>query len=442
MHIEDNHEQDLPEDFTPLRYTFNYVNKKPTSYHGICTECKRPTAWDENKGRYDRQCGRESCKQSFIKRFEANMMRTKGVTRISATAEGQEKMLANRKISGKYKMSDGVEKTYTGSYELNALKFMDKVMHIKSQDILCPGPILEYEFNGKKLMYITDFYYQPYNLVIEVKDGGDNPNTRNMPEYRAKQAAKEEYIIKNTNYNYLRLTNNNLEQLLSTFMELKMSLVDNSNERVINVNEMGMMAYMPVIGIERSQAIIVNYMQNNVFSGENINGYGIADNLKLDRIITRRKDGVLDGTTREFLYNCKYETYIVDISDEARKAIKENMGQFVSYEFLYETIFGKKMYTKDQIAVTEGLTPVIDTYKLLEYEQDIIKNKYEVVVPDSIRYDENGIGIIDTLEAVYITSKYTPEIILTVPEEAHEDYISRQEPYKLLLYMTKKGGFI
>jgi hypothetical protein len=225
-------------------------------------------------------------------------------------------------------------------------------------------------------------------------------------------------------------------------MELKMSLVDNSNERVINVNEMGMMAYMPVIGIERSQAIIVNYMQNNAFSGENINGYGIADNLKLDRIITRRKDGVLDGTTREFLYNCKYETYIVDISDEARKTIKENMGQFVSYEFLYETIFGKKMYTKDQIAVTEGLTPVIDTYKLLEYEQDIIKNKYEVVVPDSIRYDENGIGIIDTLEAVYITSKYTPEIILTVPEEAHEDYISRQEPYKLLLYMTKKGGFI
>src|SRR5699024_5424387 len=154
-----------------------------------------------NKGRYDRQCQKPACKESYLKKFEDNMRRTKGVARISQTAEGQEKMLANRKISGKYKFQNGVEKTYTGKYELHTLEFMDKVMNLNPDDILCPGPVLEYMFEGKKHLYITDFYYQPYNLVIEVKDGGKNPNKRDMPEYRAKQIAKEEFIIKHTDYN-------------------------------------------------------------------------------------------------------------------------------------------------------------------------------------------------------------------------------------------------
>ena len=31
--------------------------------------------------------------------------------------------------------------------------------------------VVEYEMNGKKHFYITDFLYIPYNLIIEVKDG-------------------------------------------------------------------------------------------------------------------------------------------------------------------------------------------------------------------------------------------------------------------------------
>lgn len=236
-HIEENHPYDIPEDFSPFRYVFNYVNKKPITYHGKCTECGGSTDWDENKGRYNRQCNKKSCHDSYVKKFEANMMKTRGVTRISATASGQVKMLANRKISGEYRFSNGQVKTYTGSYELKALEFMDKVMHINPDDIMCPGPILEYSLNGETHIYITDFYYQPYNLIIEVKDGGDNPNKRNMPEYRAKQIAKEKYIIKHTNYNYLRLTNNDLSQLLAVFANLKMQMVENTGERVIHINE-------------------------------------------------------------------------------------------------------------------------------------------------------------------------------------------------------------
>ena len=207
------------------------------NYHGKCTECKKETEWDENKGRYNRQCSNPACKASFIKKFESNMIRTQGVTRITSTPEGQEKMLANRRISGSYKFKNGIEKTYTGSYELKALKFMDQVMNINPDDIMCPGPILQYEYDGKTHIYITDFYYIPYDLIIEVKDGGSHPNTRNMPEYRGKQIAKEKYIINNTNYNYLRLTDNDLSQLLSVMADLKMQLVESSGERVIHVNE-------------------------------------------------------------------------------------------------------------------------------------------------------------------------------------------------------------
>ena len=51
IHVTDTHTDVLPEDFTPLRYVFNYVNRKPIEYHGKCTECGKSTLWDEDKGR-------------------------------------------------------------------------------------------------------------------------------------------------------------------------------------------------------------------------------------------------------------------------------------------------------------------------------------------------------------------------------------------------------
>ena len=70
LHVQDEHEDMIPEGFTPFRLVFNYVNKKPLSYHGKCTECGGPTPWDENKGRYDRQCEKKACKESYVKKFE------------------------------------------------------------------------------------------------------------------------------------------------------------------------------------------------------------------------------------------------------------------------------------------------------------------------------------------------------------------------------------
>ena len=237
IHIGDVHDDMIPEGYSAFRVVFDYVNKRPAGYNGKCIICGNESGWDEEKGKYNRICSNPSCKKKYIESFEQRMIKAKGVKRISSTAEGQVKMLANRKISGKYRFKDGVYKTYTGTYERKALEFMDKVMNIKSEDVSTPGPVMEYEYEGKKHIYISDIYYAPYNLIIEVKDGGNNPNNRDMKSYREKQIEKEKYIINNTDFNYLRLTNNDFSQLLAAFMQLKMEMSSDSPERVIRINE-------------------------------------------------------------------------------------------------------------------------------------------------------------------------------------------------------------
>ena len=393
-HIENDHPYDIPADFTPFRYVFNYVNKKPLTYHGKCTECGGPTEWDENKGRYNRQCNNKACHDSYVKKFEANMMKTRGVTRISATVSGQLKMLSNRKISGEYKFSNGEVKTYTGSYELKALEFMDKVMHIDPNDLMCPGPILEYSFDNTTHIYITDFYYQPYNLIIEVKDGGDNPNKRNMPDYRAKQIAKEKYIIKHTNYNYLRLTNNNLNQLLAVFANLKMQMVENTGERVIHVNEatetpigemMNALMSGKVVGLKDSEAYITNNLQNNVFSG----GIAIMDG-RLDSIFGINKEGVLvrlgEEESKSIIDNTK-TFYKLGDRKEVSKKLKPVVGTKITEEELYETLTGIKLYDKDQIEynlesvnIPDFNTSVLEKYVFRDTNIDLLIESINEVV--------------------------------------------------------------
>lgn len=387
-HVEDKHEESLPEGFSPFRFVFHYVNKKPLTYHGICTECKGPTDWDEERGRYKRQCNKQACHDSYIKKFEQNMVKTKGVTRISATREGQIKMLQNRKISGVYKFANGQEKPYTGKYELATLEFMDKMLHIDPNDILSPGPILEYKYKGKTHIYITDFYYQPYNLVIEVKDGGDNPNNRDMPEYRAKQIAKENYIIKHTNYNYLRLTNKNMAQLISVFMDLKMQMIENTGERVIHVNEkssmfeaMGLGTYAPVIGIKQNDqcVYIKNYMQNHAFSGDDPNKWEMAISrdykfdtlfrIKEGKIIKQSKEEALkDGINfdnKVFIRNSGFDFWKLFLSSHKKGAFETlNADQ----NYLYKLVLQNRLYTPDQIFTEDvKIIPDYETYfKILE----------------------------------------------------------------------------
>ena len=226
-HIEKNHSDMIPEgdEWTAARIAFNTINKKST---GSCIICRKETRWNEDKQRYERICDSKQCKDKYKKMCADRLMKAKGVTKedLLNDPEFQNKMLNNRKISGKYKFADGGEISYVGSYEKKFLEFMDVFMHLQSTDIQAPGPVVEYTYQGQTHKWITDFYYAPYNLVLDIKDGGKNPNTRDMKSYRDKQIQKEKAIKSQGIYNYLRLTDNQFDQLLETMLELKESLID------------------------------------------------------------------------------------------------------------------------------------------------------------------------------------------------------------------------
>ena len=410
-HIDNKHQDMIPEGYTAFRLVFDYVNNKPKGYNGSCIICSSPTGWDEDKGKYNRLCPNPKCKEIYIKKFEENMMKKKGVKRISSTTEGQEKMLANRKISGTYKFKDGVERTYVGSYERKTLEFMDKVLNCNSTDVITPGPIMEYEYEGKKHIYISDIYYAPYNLIIEVKDGGNNPNNRDMKSYREKQIAKEEFIVKNTTYNYLRLTNNNFSQLLSTFAELKMKMIDGDGGRVININENDqeyieeryikenksqyymklkskldkndkiinelneamnalMTGYIP--GIKDTDSVyIVNYMRKPDFIDHDEipdDGFALSDSIFGKNLIFINKEGKLIRLEdTDFLKHCNYSIYKTNKTIyEVSIILNGKLGLSVSESYLYELVSNNKLYSNDQISLDESFEESINIWKYLD----------------------------------------------------------------------------
>lgn len=230
-HVDEKHEDMIPKDYSSSRVVYNAINKKE---HGSCMICHKETEWDENKQRYNTLCGSKKCKDEYVKIVRSRMVKKYGTDNLLRDPNFQKKMLENRSISGKYKFEDGGVVGYVGSYEKKFLEFMDKFLHIKSYDIISPGPTIPYHYNGKEHLWITDFIYEPYNLVFDVKDGGDNPNTRDMKEYREKQTAKEKAIAEYGDYNYIRLTDNKFEQLISIFMELKEKADD---KPIIRINE-------------------------------------------------------------------------------------------------------------------------------------------------------------------------------------------------------------
>lgn len=236
-HIERVHTDLIPEGYSGTRVVFEMINHKTS---GVCRVCKKETPWNEKAGRFDTLCGNPKCKEKMREEYKKNMLRVRGTYNILNDPEQQKKMLANRRISGKYKFSDGATLTYTGSYEQKFLEFVDEFMQIPSKDIMAPGPTLEYMYNGEKHFYITDFLYIPFNLIVEIKDGGDNLNGKNTPGMvvsRQKTIEKEKIITEQGVYNYIRLTNNNFAQLLDVFMELKEKSLNGDTTPLVRVNE-------------------------------------------------------------------------------------------------------------------------------------------------------------------------------------------------------------
>lgn len=417
-HIEKKHPDMVPEGFTPTRIVFNYINYNDLNYNGKCVVCGGPSDWDEKKAKYNRICNNPECKKKFNNSSRNNLYRTKGVYSMCDTPEGLEKLLSNRKISGVYTFSDGVEKSYVGSYEKKALMFFDKVVEARSEDIDTPGPVLEYVFNGEKHIYISDIYYAPYNLLIEVKDGGDKPNTRNMPEYRAKQIAKEKHIIENTKYNYLRLTNNDFSQILEVLADLKMQLVDKSYDRVIHINENMFAAAQGMIPpVNLSNVYVINYKNRNTFIDDNESDIAVSDSPKFSTVFYRGKDGLLTKGDQSVLEDCDYDVYLIKgRKDIFESNIKGRVNTFIPKGFLYESVFEKKMYSHDQIRFEPLAEETIDLFNAIKEFNEMTKNyiKKDIIMAPRLIQEQDGTMKLISIDLCsgdnYITSESVPLI--------------------------------
>lgn len=343
-HIDKYHDDMLNPDkgYTANRIVFDMCNKKEPigAGQGICRICKKPTDWDEDSVRYKSYCS-DKCKQQARENYKDNMLRVYGKTTLLDDIQWQEeKMLANRSISGRYKWSDGTYKTYVGSYEKKFLEFCDVVLHLDSGDLLTPGPTIYYEYDGKEHTWITDAVYLPYNLVFDIKDGGDNKNNRDMPEYRAKQLAKEQVITDQGIYSYIRLTNNDFVQLLTIFAELKEAYMNDTEPKTISrIHEhtaVGAIGGIPSLDSENHNVFITNYMNKNTFE----TGFAISNDIATDTVVVRdKKTGKLKkADSKKVLEDCEFTIYkyIGNDSEEILKELYETYksGQYVDYQYL------------------------------------------------------------------------------------------------------------
>ena len=381
-HIEKDHEDIIGEISAEQ---FLYDKTHPGS--GKCIVCGNKTEWNEKTGKYHRLCSNPRCKEEMRAKFKKNMIRVHGKVSLLDDAAHQAKMLANRGISGTYIYSDGTKFTYTGSYEHKAIEFMDKVLNCNSKDIIMPGPVIDYtDQYGNSRQWITDIYYVPYNLIIEVKDGGDNPNNRQMDEYRAKQVSKEAELIKLGEYNYLRLVDNKFVQLMEVLALLKDQEINepNTDNKIIRINEsavyddrfftldsvedseednedipieydiirrlsdlkeyaarehMGVGAVGGIVGTMDGNMLVQYTPHKHSFSGEK-DGFGIVDDKKSTKLRVKSDNEETEIVDKEpFLQDKFYKSY----RHKRDRVTWENAIN------LYEEITGKVMLSKDQL---------------------------------------------------------------------------------------------
>ena len=381
-HIEKDHEDIIGEISAEQ---FLYDKTHPGS--GKCIVCGNKTEWNEKTGKYHRLCSNPRCKEEMRAKFKKNMIRVHGKVSLLDDAAHQAKMLAHRSISGTYVYSDGTKFTYTGSYEHKAIEFMDKVLHCSSKDIIMHGPVIDYtDQYGNSRQWITDIYYVPYNLIIEVKDGGDNPNNRQMDEYRAKQVSKEAELIKLGEYNYLRLVDNKFVQLMEVLALLKDQEINepNTDNKIIRINEsavyddrfftldsvedseeddedipieydiirrlsdlkeyaarehMGVGAIGGIVGTMDGNMLVQYTPHKHSFSGEK-DGFGIVDDKKSTKLRVKSDNEETEIVDKEpFLQDKFYKSY----RHKRDRVTWENAIN------LYEEITGKVMLSKDQL---------------------------------------------------------------------------------------------
>ncbi len=395
-HVETKHQDMIPENYTAARVIYEVVNKKN---YGTCMICKdKVYEWDDKLCKYKNLCNKPSCREAVRKASVNNMMRVYNKPHLLDDPVQQEKMLAKRKISGTYKFStDGTVVPYTGQYEKKLLEFFDKALNVDGKDIQSPGPVFEYEYNGKKHFWITDIYYIPANLVIEVKDGGDNPNNRPMKSYREKQIAKEEMITDKGTFNYLRLTNNNFLQLFEILADIKYDIVEPDRGVKISINEntpVGAIGGIPPAN--SSNVYIIPSMMNNAFSGEddeNMDIFALFDDIAVLEHCNELKSTNIDDLLLpdQLIYEFSGSIDLNNFKDTILKTLKS--GEKVDNNFILSTLLNRKVLDPDEVIFSDNFKRIDPIYtddyvsNTIKLSNDYLNNKPVFLDTEDLKED-------------------------------------------------------
>lgn len=229
-HMERDHRESL-DGLPPQQVIFNYRNKYPLNKEfGKSVISGKPTPFNMTTGRYERFAN-DNERNQYREYFRNNMIRKYGKDTILDEPEQQKTMLANRKISGVYKWSDGVhETTYTGSYEEKFLEFLDlSIGWDNPDDIMAPAPmIFRYEYEGKNHFHIPDFYISSCNLIVNIKsDSNKHYRLRDIDiEY------KQDESIKKSKFNYIKIMDNNFTPFINMLDKIR-DIPDNTPQKAL-----------------------------------------------------------------------------------------------------------------------------------------------------------------------------------------------------------------
>ena len=90
---------------------------------GKCVICKKPTSWNEEKGRYNRFCSDE-CVKKYVEIRNKRMLDKYGTTNLASIPEFQkDKLMANRSIAKTYTFKDGGQKIVLSNIEYGILEY-------------------------------------------------------------------------------------------------------------------------------------------------------------------------------------------------------------------------------------------------------------------------------------------------------------------------------
>lgn len=224
-HIEKVHADRLEADGLDASQELYLMNHP--SLHGKCMcGCDTPTEWNYKTGKPYKVSPDPKCRERIYQMAQARSIKATGHDQhtLLHDMEHQKEMLQHRKISGMYKFKDGNSVGYTGKLELSFLKFCDLMMDLPSYAVQSPPENFEY-YDPKTdttRTYIPDYYLPDYNLIVEIKDGGDkkNGNKAFIEETRYKVALKDAAMKAQNKYNYIRISGTNYGPFLETLYQI------------------------------------------------------------------------------------------------------------------------------------------------------------------------------------------------------------------------------